>query len=78
MAKVHLVTDVEVLPARGEVEGPIPIRLLSGTVFLRIHAPTTDELDLPWEGQSLALHPDLAKKLAHDLLSAVQELENDH
>ena len=77
MAKVHFVENAQVVGVHTERDGATPIVPLSGLVFVRLHAPTTDELDLPWKGSALALHPELAKSLAQGLLQAIRELE-DH
>ena len=71
MAKVHRVENAQVLAANIELDAATPIVPLR-SVYVRLHAPTTDELALPWEGPALALHLDLVKQLAQDLLESVR------
>ena len=64
------------LAVRPELEGATPIVPIRAVVLHPV-VQTIDEWPLPWEGESLALHPDLAKEVAHALLQAVAELEQD-
>lgn len=77
MAKVHLVTDAQVIPVDFEYDGATPIRPLRAVV-LRSVVPTSDEFpleEIPGRKISLALHPDLAREVARGLQDAVRELE---
>ena len=78
MTKVHLATDAVVRPVKPEMDGVTPIVPLK-MISLQLLAPTTDEWPLPFrEGEiCVALHPGLAKDVAHALLAAVQELESN-
>ena len=79
MAQVSLVTDAQATPVQLEMEGATPIVPLKA-VALHVAVQTTDEwpdIEPPPEGSILlALHPALAKELAHAMLAAVQKLEN--
>ena len=50
MAKVHLVENAQVLAANIELDAATPI-VPRRSVYVRFHAPTTDELALPWKDQ---------------------------
>ena len=75
MAKVHLVNDARAFPVRLEMEGAtsiVPLR----AVVLQLPVPqATDELPLPPGSLSLAVHPDVARQLAYDLLHAADQLD---
>ena len=75
MAKVHFFDDAAVLPVNMELDGATPI-FPWRAVVLQLPAPqATDELAIPSAPISLALHPDLARRLAHDLLAAAKNLD---
>ena len=76
--KVHLVTDARLNPMRGELDGAIPIRPMEG-VLIRLLVHTTDEVpDIGdhFEGSlALGFRPAFAKEFAHNLLGALQDLD---
>ena len=80
MAKVYLVTDVQVQAVGIDLDGATPIVPIRA-VLVRTGFRTTDEwpdfLSLSGESVLFAVDPHLAKGLAHDLLSAAQDLENE-
>ena len=81
MAKVYLVTEAKVQAVGIDLDGATPIVPMRA-VLVRTDFQTTDEwpdfLSLPGESALFfAVHPDLAKGLAHDLLDAAQDLDNE-
>ena len=79
MAKVHLVTDGQVVGVDMEMDGATPIVPLRGAAVLQLLAPpTTDEWPiprLPGRSISFALHPDLARELGQALLRIADEVD---
>ena len=74
MTKCHFVEDAAVHPVNVDLESATPIFPLA-TVLVRLHAPRTDELPLPWEGGVLAFPPELALRVGEALVKAAQTLE---
>lgn len=76
MAKAHCFDDAAVFPVKIELDGATPIVPMRAVV-LQLPAPqTTDEWAIPSAPISLAFHPDLARRLAHDLLAAAENLDH--
>ena len=78
MTKVHLVNDARVLKVRLGLDGATSIVPLRAAVLQLLAPPTSVEWQVPRPPGatiSFALHPDLAREIAHDLLNAANELD---
>ena len=79
MAKVHLVTEAQAIPAQSDETpgGAKLIRPVRAVLILAV-AHTTDEWPLEGtfqNGIALALSPHLAKKIAREMLDAAEKME---